>query len=73
MISAEKFVELFGKEQKEKLVKFAAVASVEDKPTLLFDGETVPSVKKYPCLTSYSPQVGDRVIVLNGVVLGAIS
>jgi hypothetical protein len=46
---------------------------------LLFDGETVTGGKLYPCLSTYSATVGDRVIVLpvgsstSWIVLGAIN
>ena len=31
--------------------------------TILFDGETVVGGKQYPCISSYTPRVGDRVVV----------
>jgi hypothetical protein len=44
---------------------------------LIFDGESTASEKKYPYLASYTPQIGDRVIlaVVSGtyVVLGKIT
>jgi len=44
--------------------------------TILVDGETSPTTKKYAWLAPYSPKVGDRVLIeeISGsyVVLGAV-
>lgn len=32
-------------------------------PKVKFDGETTPSQKKYKRLASYTPSVGDRVVI----------
>jgi hypothetical protein len=32
-------------------------------PTVIFDGETVASTKRYPCLGDYTPAAGDRVLL----------
>jgi hypothetical protein len=46
--------------------------------TIRFDGETVTGGKSYPCLGSYGPAMGDRVVVApvgsrtSWLVLGAI-
>lgn len=46
-------------------------------PNVIFDGETLPTAKAYPCLSSYTPYPLDRVVMLkvgaSYVVLGAIS
>ena len=41
-------------------------------PRLVFDGESIPTIKRYPHLSSYTPTAGDRVQVLYGVVQGKI-
>lgn len=44
--------------------------------TILVDGETTPTTKKYAWLAPYSPKVGDRVLIeeISGsyVILGAV-
>ncbi|MCL6454377.1 MAG: hypothetical protein K6T78_12265 [Alicyclobacillus sp.] len=46
------------------------------RPTLQFDGETSPTVRTYPYLSSYTPAAGDRVLVAlvnhGGCILGKI-
>jgi hypothetical protein len=46
------------------------------KPQIVFDGETVASIKRYPYLSSYTPVANDRVLLANvggsHVVLGKI-
>jgi microcystin-dependent protein len=46
-------------------------------PRVTFDGESTMSTKLYPCLGSYSPAAGDRVLLLpvgtGYVVVGAVS
>lgn len=41
-------------------------------PSLVFDGESLPTIKRYPHLSSYTPVAGDRVQVLHGVIQGKI-
>lgn len=49
---------------------------VSGKPKIVFDGEAITSLKKYPCLGSYTPTANDRVLLLkvanSYVVLGKI-
>lgn len=57
--------------------KIGTVASTDGKPTILFAGESQPSQKQYSFLSSYTPKVGDRVLLakLKGtyVVMGGLS
>ena len=47
------------------------------RPTIIFDGESVASVRTYPYLSSYTPTAEDRVLIAvvgrSGVVLGKIT
>jgi hypothetical protein len=36
---------------------------VDDKPLVKFDGESTASAKRYSCLSSYKPRIGDRVVL----------
>lgn len=74
MIKADEFVQMFGNSEKEKLIKFGKVDPdyVSGRPSLIFDGETVATVKKYPYLSSYTPSASDRVMVIRGVIVGKI-
>lgn len=49
---------------------------VSGRPTVQFDGENAASTRTYPCLSSYAPAAGDRVLVAvvghGAVVLGKV-
>lgn len=64
---------LFG-DGKGVSVRFAKIADgyVDGRPTLVFDGESVATVKRYPYLSGYIPVAGDRVQVIDGVIQGKI-
>ncbi|MCL2704092.1 MAG: hypothetical protein FWE91_10865 [Defluviitaleaceae bacterium] len=52
-------------------MQYATVASVvSGQPFLRFAGETGNSQKAYKFLKSYVPAAGDRVIIVNGVIMG---
>lgn len=42
------------------------------RPSIVFDGESQSSVKRYPYLSSYQPTANDRVMIVRGVVAGKI-
>jgi len=56
------------------IVRMATVVSVApttNNPTIRFDGDTVASQKLYKRVRNYaSPQVNDRVMLLNGIIIG---
>ncbi|MCL2407816.1 MAG: hypothetical protein FWC95_07795 [Defluviitaleaceae bacterium] len=55
----------------EAKIEYATVADVQAHQLFLrFAGEETPSEKPYPYIKSYVPQVDDRVIVLNEVIVG---
>jgi hypothetical protein len=74
MINTEFFLQNFANKKKESLVKFARIDPdyVEGRPRLIFDGEDVVSGKQYPYLSSYVPAASDRVMLVKGVIMGAI-
>lgn len=74
MLNPQQFIQAFGNEKTEDIAKFAKVSPsyVSGRPSLIFDGETTEGIKKYPYLSSYIPKAGDRVMVIKGVVIGAI-
>lgn len=59
---------------KKNIVKFAKIDSsyTAGRPQLIFDGETAATLKQYPYLATYTPIADDRVMVVHGVVMGAI-
>lgn len=76
MFSRE-FLKMFSNkeiEKKKPVNRFAFVDPdyVTGLPRLVFDGESLPTIKKYPHLSSYTPVAGDRVQVLHGVIQGKI-
>jgi len=61
----------------KRLFRLATVTSTSGGVSVLqFDGETAPSAKKYKRLSSYTPAVGDRVLMAEiagtYVILGKI-
>lgn len=74
MLNPQQFIQAFGNGKTEDIAKFAKVSPtyVSGRPSLIFDGETTEGIKKYPYLSSYTPKAGDRVMVIKGVVMGAI-
>ena len=75
MITPEKFLKLI-KNDEQNIYKYGVINSVNgNKATILFDGETTPSIKEYLAV-SYSPNVSDRVLLLatqgTYLILGAI-
>ncbi len=74
MIKTDEFIQMFGNKEPEKIIRFAKVdpAYVSGRPSLVFDGEDAPTVKKYPYLSSYTPLANDRVMVVGKVIVGKI-
>jgi len=53
------------------IVQYARVVEiVNDQPVLRFVGEDCNSAKAYRSLKSYLPSIGDRVIVINDLIVG---
>lgn len=80
MITADQFLDIVRKDGKDKaLVRLGEVSSIDPntgRPSIIFDGETEPSVKRYTYIDSYTPTEGDRVLLIavgnTYVVLGKI-
>lgn len=74
MIRIDRFLDAFQNEKPRNEIQFATVDSgyVSGRPRLVFDGESVATVKVYPHLSTYTPVAGDRVMVIHGVIMGAI-
>jgi hypothetical protein len=58
-------------------VRYGTVTDATGRPKVQFDGETAASGRRYPYLSSYTPTVNDRVMLLRGgggawVVIGKI-
>lgn len=76
MMKANDFVQMIFDDEPQQNIKlrFAKVDPnyISGRPSLIFDGETTPTVKTYLFLTSYQPKPNDRVMVLNNIILGKI-
>lgn len=70
IISPEEFKKILKATEKIPKVQYATIAAdyTEGRPQLIFDGETIKTIKQYPRLASYTPVAGDRVQVINGVI-----
>lgn len=53
-------------------IEYATVIqlTLQGEPILQFAHETLPSPKTYRRLKSYVPQPGDRVLLINGIIIG---
>lgn len=74
MITANEFVKVFKTDEGKKLIQYAKIdpAYTTGRPKLIFDGEDVVTVKQYHCISTYTPTAGDRVMLINEIVMGAI-
>ena len=72
--TASEFTKMFKPKEKEKIIRFAKIDPIyaSGRPALIFDGETVATVKKYPYLSSYVPNPNDRVMLIKNVIIGKI-
>lgn len=72
------FLNIIQKEDKSDIYKMGKInpAYSEGRPRIVFDGEIVPSKKRYPYLGSYTPKGSDRVLMLKVagtyVILGKV-
>lgn len=57
-----------------KEVRFGTIETgyTSGRPRIQFDGESAAGGKLYTYVSTYTPSAGDRVIVVNGVILGKI-
>lgn len=52
-------------------IKTATVTSLDGgKAIIRFDEDSQPSQKVYKAFTSYTPTVGDRVMLIRGIIIG---
>jgi hypothetical protein len=53
-------------------ISFATVIAIDTdgSAVIQFAGDDGRAQKKYPAFKSYSPAVGDRVMLINGVIIG---
>lgn len=70
----DEFVNMFKKQEQQRIVRFAKIDSnyTNGKPKLIFDGEDVATIKRYPFLDSYDPVAGDRVMLIKNVIVGKV-
>lgn len=71
MIRLTDFVDIFGNEKTKKLIRYGVITNAAGKRVKL-DGESSASIKRYPHLSSYTPVVGDKVVIISGVIYGKI-
>lgn len=62
------------KSKKTVSVKFATISSnyLSGRPTVILDGSTSETIKKYPYLSRYQPKANDRVMIINNVIIDKI-
>lgn len=75
MIDVNTFLDLTeNPDKKEVRVRFGTIPSnyTSGRPTVILDGNTGATVKKYPYLSSYTPAANHRVMIVQGVIMGRI-
>lgn len=74
MIKMDEFLAAFKNEEQAKQIRFATIDSgyTSGRPSVIFDGESVATAKAYPYLSTYTPNAGDRVMLVHGVIVGKI-
>jgi hypothetical protein len=55
-------------------IRFGTIDSAytSGRPKVEFDGMDAPGTKLYPYLSSYTPTANDRVMIVQGVIIGKI-
>lgn len=67
-----------GKSDKKPVFRLGAIPGsyASGRPAIIFDGETEPTARTYPYLSSYTPAAGNRVLIAmvgnSGVILGRV-
>ena len=78
MITEEEFLDIIKNNNEESIFKLGKISSTytTGRPSVLFDGETTPSIKTYPYIGSYIPQANERVLLAriasSFIILGKI-
>ena len=70
--------DFWGREQQKSMdkkqisVRYATVIelTLQGEPIIQFMGESLPSYKTYPRMKHYIPEIGDRVMLINGWIIG---
>ena len=54
------------------VIEYATVIQLTHQlqPIIQFIGERRPSMKTYPAMKHYNPAIGDRVMLINGIITG---
>lgn len=74
MIDANDFLDLMDDKTPQVSVKFGKIPSnyTSGRPTVVLDGMTIPTIKRYPYIGSYVPKANARVMIVQGVIIGDI-
>ena len=58
----------------KRMVEFGVVDAIatNGRPIVKLDGRSLPGTKAYQHLTSYTPMIGDDVMIISNVVIGKI-
>lgn len=72
--NADEFIEMFKTPHQERMIRFAKIDTnySSGRPSLVMDGESTATIKRYPYLSSYTPAANDRVMLVKNVIIGGI-
>ncbi|MGE7864523.1 hypothetical protein ACQKOA_26425 [Bacillus mobilis] len=74
MMDVNEFLDLTDNKTPQVSVKFGKIPAnyASGRPTVILDGMTAATVKKYPYLSTYTPVANHRVMIVQGVIIGDI-
>lgn len=74
MIDVNDFLDLTEEKSPLVSVKFGKIPSnyTTGRPTVILDGMTIPTVKRYPYIGTYVPKANHRIMIVQGVIMGNI-
>ncbi|AUR81260.1 hypothetical protein HWB81_gp39 [Bacillus phage Wes44] len=74
MMDVNEFLDLTEDKSPIVSVKFGKIPAnyTTGRPTVILDGMTIPTIKRYPYIGSYVPKANARVMIVQGVIIGDI-
>lgn len=76
MISTEQFMERFGNIENGTKIQFGTIDPkyTSGQPSVIYDSDIIQKTlsKRLKRLASYTPAANDRVLIVNGVIIGKI-
>lgn len=74
MMDVNTFLDLTEDKRPVVQISFGKIPSsyTSGRPSVILDGTTTPTVKKYPYIGTYTPVANHRIMIVQGVIMGNI-